>query len=67
MISKPSRTIAEQERLGKKWGAAHGYRGNSGGWIYPVAGGAVVCQGWAAFYRRHWFDIEFPKENARCS
>lgn len=41
-------TAAERE-ISKNWGAAHGYKGAIGGWIYDPEG-RPVAQGWGALF-----------------
>lgn len=44
--------------LARKWGLAHGYKGDTGGWIYRLKDGQHIAHGWSQFgYAIGWFTI----------
>lgn len=47
----PSRCTRSEWEISRRWGAAHGYRGSIGGWIYDQEGNPVA-QGWDALFFR---------------
>jgi len=46
-------------KVAKEWAKAHGYKGQSGGWIYNAAG-KPVTQGWWSFAKKFWNRIAAP-------
>lgn len=51
---------------GRKWGKAHGYYGEVGGWIYYKEREKPACQGWANLYylNRHTIEAWIQKQPA---
>ena len=55
--TRPTIDGNEMAKRAKRYGKAHGWGGNTGGWVFDERN-RVIAQGWVAVYLRRWREIE---------